>query len=80
VNEEHFQVTVRDGVPITAGRLSYAVARQVADNISAERKLVAEIKDEATGEVVYTIRPFADNVIPLRPGIRPQGEEHGPER
>ncbi len=75
-----YQVRVRDGVPVTAGHLDYATARVVADDMSASRRIKAEIIDEATLEVVYTIEPFADNVIPIRPGIRPQGVENGPQR
>lgn len=68
-------------VPVTAGHLEYDVARQVADGMLDQYKVDrAMIVEEATGNVVYTIEPFAENVIPLRPGIRPQGVEHGPER
>ena len=68
-------------VPVTAGHLEYDVARQVADGMIEQYAVdIAVIVDEATGEIVYSIEPFASNVIPLRPGIRPQGVEHGPER
>lgn len=69
-----------EGIPITAGALSYKVAREVADGFCAEKKLVAEIVNEATREVVYRVEPFAENIIPLRPGIRPEGVEHGAQR
>lgn len=73
-----YQVTVRADVPVTAGHIAdYAVARQVADGMCEQYHVPAQIKDESTGEIVYSIEPFADNVIPLRPGIRPQGVEHG---
>lgn len=76
-----YQVVVREAqVPVTAGHLEYAVAREVADGMSEQYHLTAQIVDESNREVVYTIEPFADNVIPIRPGIRPQGEEHGPQR
>lgn len=75
-----YQVTVRGDVPVTAGKIQdYGIARQVADGMCAQYHIPAQIKDEATGEIVYSIEPFAENVIPLRPDIRPQGEEHGTE-
>lgn len=76
-----YQVVVREGqVPVTAGHLEYKDARVVADGMSEQYHVTAQIIDESTREVVYSIEPFADNVIPIRPGVRPQGVEHGPER
>jgi len=81
VSGKLYQVVVREAqVPVTAGHLEYAVARQVADGMSEQHHVTAQIVDEATKEVVYVIEPFAENVIPIRPGIRPQGVEHGAER
>lgn len=67
-------------VPITAGHLEYRVARDTADLFACEHRVRVDIVDESTNELVYTIEPFAANVIPLRPGIRPEGVEHGTQR
>lgn len=76
-----FKVLAHGDVPVTAGNITeYAIAREVADGMSAQYRMRCDILDGETGKTLYTIEPFAENVIPIRPGVRPQGVEHGPER
>lgn len=80
-----FQVVVTPSgaersVPITAGHLEYATARVVADGFATEHKTRVDIIDEEANELVYTIEPLAENVIPLRGLFKPQGVEHGTQR